>query len=110
MSLQRSCQGLVSCFRTLAKYHMTFLNMSHQFSFYTLVTHKFVLYSEVCLDSQMDIFMLLFSVFQGEVGPAGKSGFEGGLGLVGSAGPRGLTVHGKEVGRCLLLQYITMIN
>lgn len=44
---------------------------------------------------------LIFSVFQGEVGPPGKSGQEGGLGPLGSAGPRGIAVSGKMVGNLL---------
>lgn len=32
------------------------------------------------------------------MGPPGKSGSEGGLGPVGSVGPRGITVQGKMVG------------
>lgn len=41
--------------------------------------------------------ILLILLCQGEVGPPGKAGFEGGLGPVGSIGPRGITVQGKIV-------------
>lgn len=35
---------------------------------------------------------------QGEGGPPGKPGLEGGLGPLGSPGPRGMTTQGKGVG------------
>ena len=43
------------------------------------------------------MFYSVFYVFQGEMGPPGKSGFEGGLGPMGNAGPRGMAVQGKVV-------------
>lgn len=59
--------------------------------------------------------VLIFSVFQGEVGPPGKSGFEGGLGPVGNTGPRGMAVQGKVVSSlkycmCLCTAAVTMVH
>lgn len=39
------------------------------------------------------------------MGPPGKPGFEGGLGPLGSTGPRGMTVQGKVVGNLLSFKY-----
>ena len=47
------------------------------------------------------------------MGPPGKSGQEGGLGPLGSAGPRGMTMQGKMVGRpprFLCTVVVIMIN
>lgn len=50
-----------------------------------------------------------FLVFQGEVGPAGKPGFEGGLGPLGSTGPRGMAVQGKAVSDLLGFEYVPSV-
>lgn len=42
------------------------------------------------------------------MGPPGKPGLEGGLGPVGSIGPRGITVHGKMVGN--FLKCVPIVN
>lgn len=44
------------------------------------------------------------------MGPPGKPGFEGGLGPLGSTGPRGMTVQGKAVGNLLSLKFIPVYN
>lgn len=52
------------------------------------------------------MFYSVFYVFQGEMGPPGKSGFEGGLGPMGNAGPRGMAVQGKVVSNVKCCMYL----
>lgn len=42
-------------------------------------------------------YSCFYSLAQGEGGPPGKIGLEGGLGPLGSPGPRGMTTQGKGV-------------
>lgn len=41
-------------------------------------------------------------MLQGEVGPPGQAGFEGGPGPQGHVGPRGMAQHGKVVSKSLI--------
>lgn len=47
-------------------------------------------------------FQLSEHLLQGEVGPPGQAGFEGGPGSQGNVGPRGMALHGKAVSKSVL--------